>query len=80
MSEASKCDRCGGLNDGSPHTGLALGDGLSRDGPQDTDVRTSEMRMHYETGEFDLCAGCRNDFRQWWADGGGDPAEVAPDE
>lgn len=79
MSEAYECDRCGGLNSGSPHTGLIVGDGQPRYGGQDPHPEF-QRGMHDIDADLDLCAACRNDFRRWWADGGGDPAEVTPDE
>lgn len=87
MSEAYECDRCGGLNSGTPDTNVQVFDGESRTGPQDD---TGEYRegTPIQRDIYDLCPGCRNDLRRWFREAGADVSfhhaadetEVAADE
>lgn len=88
MSEAYECDRCGGLNSGTPDTDLQVAEGTPRFSTRD------EYHAHHEQREggviqgasFDLCQACRNDLRRWFREGGTtvsfpheDDAELAGD-
>lgn len=67
MSEAYQCDRCGKLRDGSPHTFIAVGDGLPRyrrgPGADEVEVRVNAMQSY--DGTYDICPKCRGDFEEW---------------
>lgn len=74
MSEGYECDRCGSLNSGSPHTMVAIGDGIPR-------ARTRGLhpteRAEGIPGDdidetYDVCPGCRSKFEEWWNEGGGE--------
>ena len=66
MSEAYECDRCGGLNSGTPHTLLTIGDGLTRAGPQDGGFREMHEGKEMADTYYDVCPGCRSAFEEWW--------------
>ena len=67
MAEGYECDRCGGLNAGTPHTLLTVGDGEERRGRQDRREEYHE-RMGDLLGDeaFDICPGCRSAFESWF--------------
>jgi hypothetical protein len=69
MAEAYRCDRCGSRHDGQPNAELVLAEGRGRS-------RKARFQEHEETFtpypmekgvEYDICAACRNDLKEWWA-------------
>ena len=81
MAEAYECDRCGGLNSGSPDTALRVADGFERRNGHEKRAREHPVGFHeVSTTEADLCPSCRNDLRKWYVDGGGDASDIARDE
>lgn len=79
MSEASQCDRCSRLTEGSPHSSLMLADGVPR-----TSSFERGRKLHRE-GEpvfdthLDMCQSCRNDLMEWWSEADGDVSDILED-
>jgi len=73
MSEAYECDRCGGLNNGSPDTALTVESGYARSVYRENRNRSEgDIRPKH----IDLCKGCLNDLRAWYQEAGGNPEDV----
>lgn len=67
MAEGYECDRCGGLNSGTPHTRIELGDGIPRQRPRGYERELEEGQPIYdESTTYDICPGCRGLFEEWW--------------
>lgn len=73
MSEAYECDRCGGLNSGSPHTAMTVEDGYARSVHRENRKR---VEGDINPKHVDLCRGCLNDLRKWYQEAGGDAGDI----
>jgi hypothetical protein len=73
MGEAYECDRCGGLNSGSPHTALTVEEGYARSVYRENRKRSEG---DIKPKHIDLCRGCLNDLRKWYQEAGGDPGDI----
>jgi len=73
MAEAYECDRCGGLNSGSPDTALTVEQGYAR-----SVYRENRMRSEgdIQPKHVDLCCGCVNDLRAWYQAAGGEASDI----
>jgi len=77
MAEGFECDRCGYTAGGAPDTSLTVGPGRQRyrrslGQPNDYEATDDYAKRR----EFDLCRGCMNDLRSWFALAGGDAAAI----
>jgi hypothetical protein len=72
MAEAYRCDRCGNRHDGQPNAELVLteGRGRSRENLYGTPQECYRGPTKADGVEFDICAACRNDLKEYWAAAG----------
>ena len=73
MAEAYECDRCGGLNSGSPDTALTVEEGYARSVYRENRKRSEG---DIKPKHVDLCRACVNDLRQWYQAAGGDASNI----
>lgn len=73
MAEAYECDRCGGLNNGSPDTALTVEDGYARSVHRESRTRGEAS---IQPKHVDLCRACVNDLRAWYQEAGGDAGDI----